>query len=61
MSDFNELTSDVIAKQHFIACADGPYHFRIIKDRINNSGFGVRIPSKTLHWFLNNLETDTPK
>jgi len=33
--EFSKLTSNKIAKQHFIAYGDGPDHLRIVKDRLN--------------------------
>ena len=49
--EFSHLTSDVIARQHFIAYGDGDGHYRIVKDRQHNH-YGVRISDKTLHWYL---------
>lgn len=48
---FSKLTSDKIARQHFIAYGDGEGYFRIVKDRINGS-YGARITEKTLHWYF---------
>lgn len=48
---FSKLTSDVIARQHFIAYGDGDGHFRIVKDRFRDN-YGARISENTLHWYL---------
>jgi hypothetical protein len=48
---FSKLTSDKIAKHHFIAYGDGNGYFRIVKDRISNN-YGARISENTLHWHL---------
>jgi hypothetical protein len=52
IDDFRELSRDAVARQHFIACADGPGHFQVIKDRINGTPKGTRIKATTHHWFL---------
>jgi len=49
--EFSHLTSDVIARQHFIAYGDGDGHYRIVKDRQHNH-YGARISDKTLRWYL---------
>jgi len=49
--EFSKLTSDKIAKQHFIAYGDGPDHLRIIKDRLN-AYYGAKIAAATLSWYL---------
>jgi len=48
---FSKLTSDVIARQHFIAYGDGDGYFRIVKDRFRNN-YGTRISENVLHWYL---------
>jgi len=49
--EFSKLTREEIARQHFIACGDGPDHLRIVKDRLN--GYcGTKIPDGTLNWYL---------
>lgn len=53
---FSKLTSDKIARQHFIAYADGPDHFRVVKDRLNGVPCGTKINNKTLHWHISQYE-----
>lgn len=48
---FSKLTSDVIARQHFIAYGDGDGYFRIVKDRASNS-YGARVSEETLGQYL---------
>jgi hypothetical protein len=48
---FSKLTSDKIARQHFIAYGDGEGYYRIVKDRIHGR-YGARISEKTLHWYI---------
>ena len=53
---FSKLTSDKIAKQHFIAYGDGPNHYRIVKDRFNGVNYGAKIPAETIHWHISQYE-----
>ena len=55
---FSKLSSDVIAKQHFIAYGDGPTHYRIIKSRQTSVPFGAKITTDTLHWYISQYEKD---
>lgn len=48
---FSKLTSDKIARQHFIVYGDGKGFYRIVKDRLNGH-YGARISEKTLHWYI---------
>lgn len=48
---FSKLTSDKIARQHFIAYGDGKGYYRIAKDR-QHGHYGARITDETLHWYI---------
>ena len=48
---FSKLSSDVIARQHFIAYGDGNGYFRIVKDRVSNS-YGARVTEEALRRYL---------
>jgi hypothetical protein len=52
---FSKLTSDKIARQHFIPYADGSNHFRIAIDRLFSS-YGAKINADTLHWYISQYE-----
>jgi hypothetical protein len=52
---FSKLTSDKIARQHFIAYSDGPNHFRVVKDRMYGT-YGAKINADTLHWYISQYE-----
>lgn len=55
--EFSKLTSNIIAKQHFIAYGEGKGYFRVAKDRQGSMMCGSRISEKTLHWhFLKKSE-----
>ena len=48
---FSKLTSDVIARQHFIAYGDGDGYFRIVKDRFSGL-YGARVSTKELRKYV---------
>lgn len=49
---FSKLSSDKIAKQHFIAYGDGEGYYRIVKDRYHDNVYGAKVPAETIHWYI---------
>lgn len=54
---FSKLTSDKIARQHFIAYGDGTGYFRIAKDRFHGR-YGAKITAETLHWYISQIKNN---
>lgn len=48
---FSKLTSDKIAKHHFIAYGDGNGYFRIVKDLFSGL-YGARVSTKELRKYV---------